>query len=384
MPVPPSIIDSNAIAIARVPRKHEVLRQRRTGAVIEPSAAVVAADAAGADTIVNKGQLDEVNVVGYGVARRREVTASVSTINPKPVAEELAGRVAGVNIQQKSPKIMLRGLNTVDSLHNPLYVVDGKIRKDIYKINPNDLASVKVLKNTEATALYGSKAANGVLVINTKKALGRTGSDYQLKEVPISQGYASTGMPRVISGQVVDEQGHPLPGAQVKVVGKNIGIATDVNGRFQLNIADGDQLSVAYIGYNSKQLVPDSRDNLKVSLTPSSAGLSEVVVVGYGTKKEDEQAEEQVSENARPSNGWAAYNKYLKEQSKVDSKEQTGKVRLSFVVNPDGSLTDFQILKSLNKPGDENAIRIIKDGPGWKGATNGKSEKVKITIRFHQ
>ncbi len=136
-------------------------------------------------------RLNEVVVVGYGTQKRKDLTGSVSsvtaaTIAKTPVvtaAQALQGRAAGVQVTNNdaSPggniSVMIRGTGSLASYGNePLYVVDGyPISTGLNNINPSDIASIDVLKDASATAIYGIRAANGVVIITTKRGLkGRT------------------------------------------------------------------------------------------------------------------------------------------------------------------------------------------------------------------
>lgn len=135
--------------------------------------------------IEDMASLDEVVVVGYGTQIQREVTGSVATLEAKqledqPVgqfAQKIQGRIAGVQINQASGTpgsgmaIRIRGAASINAGNSPLYVVDGfPIVGDINNINPNEIESFSVLKGASAAALYGSRAANGVVLITTKRA----------------------------------------------------------------------------------------------------------------------------------------------------------------------------------------------------------------------
>lgn len=129
--------------------------------------------------------LDEVVVVGYGTARRRDISGAVSTLRleDSPLAlspstnplQALRGGVAGVNIGAQNspgttPSIVVRGQNSINGSNNPLIVLDGIIYLgSISDINPEDIAVMDVLKDASAAAVYGSRAANGVIVITTKR-----------------------------------------------------------------------------------------------------------------------------------------------------------------------------------------------------------------------
>lgn len=131
-------------------------------------------------------ELTQVIVVGYGTQRRTDVTGSVATVKGADIAKQpvltatqaIQGRVAGVQIissgdPNSSPTVRIRGVGTMLGGASPLYVVDGVITDDIRNINSADITSMDILKDASATAIYGMRAANGVLLITTKK--GRTG-----------------------------------------------------------------------------------------------------------------------------------------------------------------------------------------------------------------
>ncbi len=131
----------------------------------------------------NQQILKDVVVVGYGTQRKTDVTGAVSTISTKefdeqPVArisEVLQGRAAGVQVTQAGgapggdAKIRIRGANSVLGNNDPLYVVDGYVGADFNTLNPNDIESIQVLKDAASTSIYGSRGANGVVIITTKK-----------------------------------------------------------------------------------------------------------------------------------------------------------------------------------------------------------------------
>lgn len=126
--------------------------------------------------------LEEVVVVGYGEQRRRDVTGSVSSVSgeeitevPTPSVEQaLQGRIPGVQVTPSSGEpgegavVRIRGIGTLNDA-SPLYVVDGMLVDDIQFLNPNDIESIEVLKDASATAIYGSRGANGVIIVSTKE-----------------------------------------------------------------------------------------------------------------------------------------------------------------------------------------------------------------------
>lgn len=128
-------------------------------------------------------QLDEVVVVGYGTQKKSKITGSVSKLDNRVLetgvrsnpASALAGTIPGLRVQQSSgrpgatPAIILRGGTNYDGTGSPLVMVDGFLRASFSEINPDDIASIEVLKDASATAIYGARANNGVILITTKK-----------------------------------------------------------------------------------------------------------------------------------------------------------------------------------------------------------------------
>ncbi len=147
-------------------------------------------------TLVSPSQtLNDVVVVGYGTARRKDLTGSVSTVtsrdlNPGPITnplQQIAGKAAGVNISQvgsepgAAPSVRIRGITSLQGGNDPLVVVDG-VQGNMDLLNqvpPSEIATVDILKDASATAIYGSRGAPGVIIITTKKSLaGRTSVEY--------------------------------------------------------------------------------------------------------------------------------------------------------------------------------------------------------------
>ena len=150
-------------------------------------------------------KVDEVVVVAYGTQQKRDVTGSISTVSGKDIAlmpvqsfdQALQGKAAGVNVTMPNgvlnnpPVIRVRGFNSISSSSSPLIVVDGvpiftgnlsgtnSFLNSLSDINPADIESMEILKDASATAIYGSRAASGVILITTKRgALGATKVTY--------------------------------------------------------------------------------------------------------------------------------------------------------------------------------------------------------------
>lgn len=129
--------------------------------------------------------LDEVVVVGYGTQRKSDVTGSISVTAAEDILKTssfnalsgLKGKASGVNIFSNSgqpggpTRVMIRGIGTINSSSNPLYVVDGVVMEDFQFLNPNDIERIEVLKDASAAAIYGARGANGVIMVTTKRGL---------------------------------------------------------------------------------------------------------------------------------------------------------------------------------------------------------------------
>lgn len=137
--------------------------------------------------------LDEVVVVGYGTMKKSDLTGSVSSVKSESLekigaidpAEALQGQVAGVTVQKlggapgSGSSIRIRGIGTIGN-NEPLYIIDG-VQGALYYLNPDDIASIEILKDGAAAAIYGSRAANGVVLVTTKRGeQGKTGIDFRM------------------------------------------------------------------------------------------------------------------------------------------------------------------------------------------------------------
>lgn len=131
--------------------------------------------------------LSDVVVVGYGTSKRKDLTGSVASVGNKEIKDlavtrvdqALLGKLAGVQVKPvsgepgASPQIRVRGIGSISAGAGPLYVVDGFPTSSIETLNPNDIESIDILKDASATAIYGSRGSNGVVIINTKR--GKSG-----------------------------------------------------------------------------------------------------------------------------------------------------------------------------------------------------------------
>lgn len=137
--------------------------------------------------------LEEVVVIGYGTVQRQNLTGAVSSLEGNAfqnnaitnTEDGIAGKIAGVRVSQgtggpgKAANIKIRGLNSITASSNPLYVIDGIPQDHMRNVNPRDIASMEVLKDASASAIYGARGGNGVIVITTRSgASGATQVDF--------------------------------------------------------------------------------------------------------------------------------------------------------------------------------------------------------------
>lgn len=178
-------------------------------------------------------QMDNIVVVGYGTQRKIDVTGSVSQIRGEEIQKQpvmnpvsgLQGKVAGVQITNSgapgsSPQIRIRGVGTVYGNPNPLYVVDGVWYDDISFLNPADIENMTILKDASSEAIYGIRAANGVVLVTTKrgrntKAIvnynGYVGNQIVTNEVKMANGpqYAQMVNELDVIGQIAGRYANP-------------------------------------------------------------------------------------------------------------------------------------------------------------------------------
>ncbi|MDF2552212.1 MAG: SusC/RagA family TonB-linked outer membrane protein [Chryseobacterium sp.] len=138
------------------------------------------------DTLPKEQKIEEVVMIGYGSRKAVDNTTSVSSIKAEEVSrtkvlnasQAIQGKAAGVQVTASdlpgsTPTVIIRGLGTALSGRNPLYVVDGMFVDNINNINTNDILTYDVLKDASALAIYGNRAANGVIIITTKSGRGK-------------------------------------------------------------------------------------------------------------------------------------------------------------------------------------------------------------------
>lgn len=249
-------------------------------------------------------QLDEVVVVGYGVQQKRSLTSSVSVvretrdeilINNNSITSNLAGAVPGLMVQSRdtnpgeSQNIWIRGISTFSSGSGPLVIIDGVAASEPYSsaisfVNPANIESISVLKNASATAIYGSRGANGVILIETKSATLRERfkaekGNYTGVVVPKRQFYKSP----------VYHQRVKNPQSENSTVFWTANLRTDKNGTATLSFTNNKQSSTfritaegisenGLIGAKSERIVTQKPLAIDAK-TPLFAGMDDIIKI---------------------------------------------------------------------------------------------------------
>ena len=127
--------------------------------------------------------IEEVVALGYGVQLKSDITGAIGIVKANVLLEGssfnaiqgIKGKIAGVNIFSNSgsptgnTRVIIRGVNSIETTSNPLYVVDGVVMENFHLLNPNDIERIEVLKDASSAAIYGSRGANGVILVTTKR-----------------------------------------------------------------------------------------------------------------------------------------------------------------------------------------------------------------------
>lgn len=229
-------------------------------------------------------------------------------------------------------------------------------------------------------------------IAKTNKALS-----YQASKAPAAMKKESSGSlsrraavnvdTRTISGKITSsEDGEALPGVNILVKGTTAGSVSDMDGAYLIEVpSDTATLVVASVGFETAEIkVKDARE-LDVEISPDVASLSEVVVVGY----EKSGDYENTNTPPKPAVGDSAYKLYIKENLRYPESgladKTKGVVVLKFSVGIDGQILNMEVQKSLGEEFDEEAIRLVVEGPAWKPAVENDStvvREVKLKIRF--
>lgn len=197
------------------------------------------------------------------------------------------------------------------------------------------------------------------------------------KEVLANNSYIG----RVVRGKVLSEGGEPLNGANVIITGTPASTTTDFDGDFMLNVPDNASIDIQLLGYNDLRVDLQHQDELEVNMEKSDMDLSSIAVTAQkSSRKKGKKRSKEVAPNnefkqenveaAAPKLGVSKFEKYIEQNRRYPEEAKQNDVSdtviVQFKVKKNGNLTDFKILKSVGFGCDEEAIRLLKEGPKWE------------------
>ena len=264
------------------------------------------------------------------------------------------------------------------------------------KQKENVAALAKPKKDSTATTATEEVAIVGdaYKTTNQNKAPIKNDNEVSIVSGNIKNDQGNAGLSQLnnFRGQVLDSRSNPLSFATIQLRNNtDRGLVTDKLGNFEIKSNDSTlDVSITSVGYEEQnvRLRNDITMN-KVVLTPSQNAMNEVVVVeGYGTRraKKEESGFKKPTvmvQNAEPNGGWMKYQQYIdsNKNKQLLIADITGEVVVSFQVDRAGILSDFKIEKSLTPQYNEEAVRLIKQGPSWK-LLKGRKARATVIIRF--
>jgi TonB family protein len=200
----------------------------------------------------------------------------------------------------------------------------------------------------------------------------------------------ATASPVVVRGRVTGDDGSGLPGVNVIIKGSATGTVTDIHGNYQVALNNPRATLVySFIGLESKEVPVNSKPVVDVSLNPDVAQLSEVVVVGYGEGKDEDEKSFATFDMAEPAGGRRAFKKYLEDKmiypQEALANKIEGRVTIQFTVETSGQVSNFNVVKGLGYGCDDEVIRLIKEGPRWapmKRDDEAVKGRVRVRMRF--
>lgn len=307
----------------------------------------------------------------------------------------------------------------------PLTIINGvEINKRIDEIDENEISSMGVFFETNATDLFGEKGKNGVIFITTKKKSTESGTNKPAetntatKQKPSA---SSTIVAKEVKGTVVQENGKPLQGANIVISGTFTGTSTDAKGYFHLgNVPDSTILEFTYIGFKPLRLKPEFSSGMTVKMIKNIKNLAPVIIKPgtpptgnlnqneFPLQKKVSEVKKQktpVNKNINANNaqetgkevfvvveempsfpgGEIALNSWMiqniKYPAKAASAKIEGNVDVSFIVKSSGKVKNVKVARSVNPLLDDEAVKVVSDMPDWKpGRQNGKAVDVSYNM----
>jgi mRNA-degrading endonuclease toxin of MazEF toxin-antitoxin module len=181
-----------------------------------------------------------------------------------------------------------------------------------------------------------------------------------------------------------------IKGVNITIKGTTMGTLTDTRGNYQITLEDSSRLLVySFIGFRTSEVNVKDQSTMDVQLFADSTAYSEIAVTDYGLVKDDEPPGYPTLQLAEPSGGKKLFDQYLQNNKRHPSgavqKKTGGKVTLEFIIKNDGTLSDFTVIQGTGAGGNEEVIRLIKEGPKWlpnRQQNVPQDSKVRIQVRI--
>lgn len=308
-----------------------------------------------------------------------------------PAKTEPKPQVAETKPEDKSGDIQTKNEAVAEVAATREAEEKAKEKADEIKVTEAIAQTQTLAKGPES---YPAKAADDrderTRSISKKKAVA---ADKEAPAPSVADGSSVAGFratTNIIQGQVTSaEDGSPLPGVNVVIKNSNVGTATDAQGNYQIVVPDANPTLVySFIGLQSTEVKVDERKEVNVTMAQDATQLSEVVTVGYGVQSAGESVPPTV-ELAHPEIGNRAYKQYLEKNIRYPEQAKTtkteGRVTVEFTIEPNGSLTNFTVIRGIGSGCDEELIRLIKEGPKWiptKKNNLSVQDKAKVRLKF--
>lgn len=328
-------------------------------------------------------------------------TASASLSEAEDLADLTSSNIAVTQKEQESSTYHIDGVGVRGDLIPELktenktdIIIDGvanapKATEESEVFNKTlEVATTETEQNSETDAVIAMQSpanahvkseSNNDLEVASKRSKQKTEAKIQSAERIADSNIEY----KTVTGIFTDENGEVLIGANVYDIRNDIGTITDINGTFSIDIpVNVNELTISYTGYQAL-IVSVPKDNQITASLEQSAALSEVVVTGYATDA-DTQQDSRKFEVSTPLDGNSDFKKYIKGNlvypTQANEAGIKGKVVLLFNVDAAGTPIDIEVKKSLGYGCDEEAIRLLRDGPKWTQGT--LSEKNSIAVKF--
>jgi len=266
---------------------------------------------------------------------------------------------------------------TNDEIESP--VVQEEVVAEALAFEEDDKVSDEiVLESIAATSPLKSKKREKIDAEPQKKELNNNAQ--ARGQAAFARSASAT---PVLTGKVTDDYGETLPGVNVVIKGTTIGTTTDLDGTYRLSKFDGMTLVFSFVGFESQEVEVGNRNTIDVAMGGATE-LQEVVVTAQGVQEDNN-----TFSPARPEGGRNAYKVYLEANLKYPTaaleNDIEGTVTVEVRISPSGAIAETMIKKSLGYGCDEEAIRLILDGPNWNAAKKGNNrieDSVKVKVKF--